>query len=204
MGYANFTLAQVKADFQLTLEEKQNLFQEIFPTNPSSLLQTMLLEYIPLATAINTEKARSELLIAQILTEVRRQLQGRISLFSGCEFNVDSSQGLNGFCDYLICQSEEQLYITAPVLVVIEAKNEDIKGGLGQCIAEMIAAQIFNHDAKNDIAMIYGAVTTGTVWRFLTLENRVIKIDNTEYYINEVDKILGILIECVGRLSGAG
>lgn len=32
-----------------------------------------------------------------VLTEVRRQLNYQISLFSGTDFDVDSSKGLNGF-----------------------------------------------------------------------------------------------------------
>ena len=32
----------------------------------------------------------------------------------------------------------------APVVVVVEAKNENMKQGIIQCIAEMVAAQQFN------------------------------------------------------------
>jgi hypothetical protein len=39
---------------------------------------------------------------------------------------------------------------------------------MGQCIAEMVAAQIFNQQSGNNIETIYGVVTSGTNWRFLT------------------------------------
>ncbi len=91
--------------------------------------------------------------------------------------------------------SKEQYYISAPVLVVIEAKNENIKGGLGQCIATMVAAQLFNQRTGNEIDTIYGAVTTGTNWKFLTLEDKNVSIDAIESYVNQLDQILGILLQ---------
>lgn len=195
MAYSDFTLAQVKQRLGLTVNESQHLFAQVNPVQPSDFLTLTLREYLPLATAINTEKARSELLIAPVLTEIRRQLKNQMSFFSGTEFNVDGDRGLQGFCDYILSRSTEQFDITAPVVTIVEAKNESIKGGLGQCIASMLAAQIFNQNAGNDIDVIYGAVTSGTNWRFLTLSGSLVYIDSNEYFINEVDKILGILLQ---------
>ena len=195
MAYSNFTLAKVKAEFQLKLNEKLNLFEHTSKVKPTEFLATALGEFIPLATAIDTEKARSEFIIAQILSEVRRQVNYRISLFSGSEFNVDSAKGLTGYCDFILSCSEEQLEITAPITIIVEAKKENLIGGLGQCIAGMVAAQIFNERANNSIPKIYGTVTSGTAWRFLTLEANTVCIDSMEYYINDVEKILGILLE---------
>ena len=83
--------------------------------------------------------------------------------------------------------------ITAPVITIVEAKKENITGSLGQSIAEMIAAQLFNQELENPPQKIYGAVTTGSIWQFLQLENQTIYIDLREYYLNNVNKILGIL-----------
>lgn len=193
MAYSDFTLAKVRETFQLTIDEKRNLFRDVPQVKSSAILTTLLEEYIQLATAINTEKARSELLIVQVLTEVRRQFNYQISLFSGTDFNVDASKGLNGFCDFILCASEEQFDIIAPVVTVVEAKNENLKGGLGQCIATMIGAKLFNQNAQREVKTIYGVVTSGTNWRFLTLEEQTVCIDSVEYYINNVEKILGIL-----------
>ena len=195
MAYSDFTLAKAKNTFSLTLDETRNLFRNVPGVQPSDLLTRLLDENLPLATAINSEKARSEFLIAPILSEVRRQMDYRISLFSGTEFNVEPAQGLSGFCDFLLSASGEQYFISAPVVTVVEAKNENIIAGLGQCAATMVAAQIFNQRAGNDIEVIYGAVTTGTNWKFLTLEQSTVCIDSIEYYIKEVDKILGIFLQ---------
>ncbi|HBL13827.1 MAG TPA: hypothetical protein DD379_21010, partial [Cyanobacteria bacterium UBA11162] len=192
--YSNFTLPKVKEEFGLTVDETQNLFADVPAVNPSDILSVTLQEYISLATAIGTKKARSEFLIAPILTEVRRQLNYQISLFSGTDFNVDIEKGLSGYCDFLISASREQFFISAPVITVVEAKNENIIGGLGQCVAEMVAAQIFNQRQGLNIPVIYGVVTSGTAWRFLTLNGNLVCIDLVEYYIKEVDQILGIIL----------
>jgi hypothetical protein len=39
-------------------------------------------------------------------------------------------------------------------MVVIEAKREDLNGGLGQCIAEMIGTQRFNEQNDKSIPVI--------------------------------------------------
>jgi hypothetical protein len=83
--------------------------------------------------------------------------------------------------------------LKAPVVVVVEAKKENINGALGQCIAEMWAAKLFNQQHENDISIIYGAATTGNDWKFLRLSDRLVEIDLTEYQLSNIDKILGIL-----------
>ena len=66
-------------------------------------------------------------------------------------------------------------------------------GGIAQCIAEMIAAQIVNERSNNVIPIIYGVVTSGTNWQFLTLQGTQVNLDTTEYSISDVEKLLRIL-----------
>jgi hypothetical protein len=195
MAYSDFTLSKVRKMFGLQIDENVDLFANIIPISCSDYLASTLEENLPLAIAINTEKARSELIIMPVLLEIRRRSQVPISLFSGSEFNVDLEKGLGGFCDYIISKSKEQLTINVPIVAIVEAKNENIKGGLGQCIAEMLAAQLFNQQEGNLIEVIYGAVTTGELWKFLKLDGNVVRIDLKDYYINDIAKILGILLE---------
>lgn len=91
-------------------------------------------------------------------------------------------------------RSTEQYYVTRPVLTIVEAKNESIPTALGQCIATMIAARLFNEQEKNPTDPVYGAVTTGTDWKFLKLKGQTAFIDVSDYYIKEINKILGILV----------
>ena len=194
MAYSDFTLTKVKEELGLIVKEGKSLFETVTPVPPSSYLQESLRRSEPFVTLVNTEKVRSEFLIAPILGEVRAQLQPSISLFSGTEFNVDPSRGLQGFCDFILSKSSEQVDITAPVMTITEAKNESIRSGLGQCLAEMFAAQIFNQQHNQSVKRIYGVVTTGSLWRFLILEDNMAYIDQPEYFIGNVDKILGILM----------
>lgn len=61
----------------------------------------------------------------------------------------------------------------------------------------MIAAELFNQKEGNCINSIYGVVTTGNIWKFLKLQNQVVYIDISEYYIKDIQKILGILSKIV-------
>ena len=194
MAYSDFKLSNLIKQFDLSINENLDLFTNILDVEYSEHLKFCLQENVALAVDINTEKARSELIIAPILLEVRRQMNYQIALFSGTEFNVAPDQGLNGICDFLISLSPERLFINAPVITLVEAKKEDIKAGFGQCAAEMLAAQLFNSREGNSLTTIYGVVTSGTVWRFLKLQNKTIYVDTIEYYINQIAKILGIFV----------
>jgi hypothetical protein len=146
-----------------------------------------------LAVNVNTEKARSELIIAPVLAEFKLLHRDRVSLFSGIEFTVDQAAGLNGRCDYILARSPEQLALTAPVCVFVEAKNENIVAGIPQCLAEMVAAQRFNAQQGLRESTVYGAVTTGMLWRFLRLDGTKASVDIVEYPIQSSRKIFGIL-----------
>ncbi|MDJ0554421.1 MAG: hypothetical protein QNJ68_08290 [Microcoleaceae cyanobacterium MO_207.B10] len=61
----------------------------------------------------------------------------------------------------------------------------------------MVAAQIFNQRQSNNISKIYGTITTGTVWQFLELEGETVVLDLQEYSVENLPKILGILISFV-------
>ena len=100
MSYSNFTLESVIATFQLEKIESSGIFSEIAPIAPSTYLSTGLAKKVPLAAAIGTEKARSELIVADILVELREQFDYRISFFSGIDFNVDFENDLTGVCDF--------------------------------------------------------------------------------------------------------
>ena len=116
----------------------------------------------------------------------------------GVTFEVDKAQGLSGYCDYLITRSPEYFYVQAPVLAVVEAKREDVLGGLGQCAAEMVAIRLFNERDGTPQAAVFGCVTSGNIWRFLKLDGPTLFIDQPEYYLQDVGKILGILVDIAG------
>ena len=197
MAYSNFTLTEVQETFHLKKVLSTGLFAEIKPVELSAYLSTVLGKKAALATAIGTEKARSELIVADILFELREHLEERISLFSGIEFNVDAKNGLVGVCDFLVSLSPDQLDLQAPIIILVEAKNLDMKQGLGQCVAEMLAAQRFNAEKGNNIRAVYGATTTGIDWQFLKLEEKHLHLDMATYTLERCDRLLGILASMV-------
>ena len=199
MAYSNFTLDTAQEAFELEEIDAAGIFANFESMVPSELLTAVLARNIPLATAIGTEKAKSEMIVADVLVELREQLEHRISLFSGIDFNVDPENGLAGVCDFVVSLSPRQFSLKAPVIILVEAKNDNLEIGLGQCVAEMVAAQRFNAEKGNNIPCIYGATTSGTEWRFLKLERKILYIDMLPYQIERCDKILGILASMVAQ-----
>ena len=199
MAYSNFTLDTAREAFGLEEIDAAGIFANFELVVPSELLTAVLARNIPLATAIGTEKAKSEMIVADVLVELREQLEHRISLFSGIDFNVDPENGLAGVCDFVVSLSPRQFSLTAPVIILVEAKNDNLEIGLGQCVAEMVAAQRFNAEKGNNVPRIYGATTSGTEWRFLKLEGKQLYIDMSVYQIERCDKILGILASMVDQ-----
>ena len=126
MAYSKFTLSKAAQDLEPCIVAGQKFLQQASPVTPTPLLVQTLEENIPWAIAVGSEKARSEGIVAPILLEVKRQLKGQISVFSGEEFNVDIDRGLNGYVDFLIGQTDSQLYLEAPIVVLVEAKKEDL------------------------------------------------------------------------------
>jgi len=194
MAYSDFTLRKVKQSFGLTAVEGGRFLPEVEPIAPSPILAGLLEDTVPWAIAVGTEKAKSEVIIAPALLEVKRLLNHQISVFSGTDFTVDIAAGLNGVCDFLISRSPEQFEIEAPAVMLVEAKRDNINSGLGQCIAEMVAAQRFNEANNNPIPTIYGSVTSGTAWRFMKLEGQIVTIDIRDYPFPPVETILSMLV----------
>jgi hypothetical protein len=194
MAYNEFTLDGMIRLFGLRVVSQPEAFVEAASVTLSWLLRETLAESVPLALEVSTEKARSEFIIAPVLAEVRRQLGGQISLFSGIDFTVDAEAGLRGVCDFLFSLSPLQLSVQAPVVAVVEAKNENIKAGIGQCVAEMLAAQRFNASRAAALPAIYGVVTTGSNWKFLRLTDTTVTVDQAEYTITQPEQIVGLLV----------
>lgn len=190
LSYSDLTLDDLKENFGIRTVFA-SLFQSVASLPPDSWLSESLKKGTKPTLA--SEKARAEFIVAPILLFIRELCAGRVSLYSGIRFDVEPEKGLKGICDFLFSQSPPLPTVQVPVVVLVEAKKNDIEQGLGQCAAEMVAAQIFNHQAGNSIKTIYGCVTTGEDWQFLQLTDADLTIDEDKYFISEVGKILGIL-----------
>lgn len=202
MSYSTFTSRELKERFGIIQEMKSDVFTNVPARKVSDWLKTSLHRHTKMALSQGLEKARSEFIIAPILAELYDQAQNELSLFSGWELNVDFELGLIGRCDFLISRSTNQTYLESPIVVAVEAKQDDFRQGINQCIAEMIAARIFNEREGNDIGKIFGCVTTGDVWRFLLLDGKSAVIEEKVFELTEVEQIIGILWEMSFQPSG--
>ena len=192
MAFAEFTFPQVQQTLGLAVNEA-DLFSPLPAVPLREDFVTTLTDGAAIALAINTEKAKSEFIIAPVLLELRRLLGGAVGLFSGVALDVDPSKGLTGVCDFILTKATRQFILSAPLVTIVEAKNDNLRNGLGQCIAEMYASALYNQQEGSTIAAVWGVVTTGSAWKFLRLENTTVTLDIKEYYIDNIGKILGVL-----------
>jgi len=143
--------------------------------------------------ALISEKARSEFIVAPILLAVRELSGLRIAILSGQRLDVDPGRRLVGECDFLLALSDPVPRLRAPLLAVVEAKKNDIEAGLGQCVAQMVAVQLYNERSGQAPAAVHGCVTTGETWQLLRLAGTAVTIDQHRLYIDNVGGILAAL-----------
>jgi hypothetical protein len=146
MAYRKFTLQDVQQRFGLQLESVEKIVDNPVPHPAIDFLKAAMKKNVPIAIKIATEKARSGFIIAPIMLELKEIKNDTISFFSGIKFRVDVGKGLTGKCDFIISKDKEQNFLKAPVMTIIEAKRGDLSDthAMGQCVAEMVAAQLFN------------------------------------------------------------
>lgn len=189
-SYSDLSIEYLQKNFQLSIL-RDEIFSEITPLEPATWLKKNLQEGFDIS--VLSEKARSEFIIAPILLFVREVHKGKIGIYSGTKFDIEPSRGLRGICDFILAKGPVLPMVRTPVFMLVEAKKNDIEEGLGQCAAEMLAAQIFNQRENNLVPAIYGCVTTGENWQFLRLIDTQMIIDKNRYFLVSLPLILGIL-----------
>jgi hypothetical protein len=189
-SYSDLTLEDLKEMFGIVLDDA-DLFSMIKPLPIDAALVSLIARHqrFPLLT----EKARSEFLVSPVLGLACEWVDFRATIYSGLRFDVLPEKGLRGVCDFILSKTPSRPILEAPILMTVEAKKHDLDLALGQCAAEMIAAQIFNERAQNTLPAIYGCVTTGEQWRFLRLTERVLCLDRTTYHLTQISHIISIL-----------
>jgi hypothetical protein len=190
MAYSDFTVEEVVDKFSLAFVE-----QELFPTLESQIhLSSWLIETLAkgkkFALTTSSEKAKSEFIIAPILLEVEACFPAKLAIYSGKNLDSDRNEGLVGECDFIIGKGSTSAFISTPIIAIVEAKRDNLENGLGQCAAQMYGAIYYNQKHGETIDKVYGCVTTGNLWQFLKLENKLLTLDSTVFYLNELDRIL--------------
>jgi hypothetical protein len=193
MGYSNFKkISQVRAKLGIRFTAV-DIFKDaaVVPIEASEWLNISLKRAY--TTPPTNEKSKSERIVSPILLEVVEQYSDKIAFFSGEEVNINSDEDLAGPCDFFFALTPPSLLLEAPIISLVEAKDEDLGFGIAQCAAQLYAANLFNLQDGKKIDVLYGCATTGTDWQFLKYDT----IANTCYTdlrpITEIPKILGTL-----------
>ncbi len=188
-SYAHFKSEDL-AELGLSIVQDY-LYQEAKPQLPSAWLEETL--SFNFQMPMLSEKARSELLITPILLEIRRQNPHRFTFFSGCSLNVDPQRGLKGVCDFILASPWNAVFLQIPLLAIVEAKhNQSLLDAVPQCSAEMLAAQLLNQQKNILLKTLYGVITNGYEWLFLTLNHNIITININHYSIQQLPELLGV------------
>jgi len=190
MPYSDFTIEQVGRVLGVTTAEA-----DLFPNPGSAEVPASLRSALDKRTqlALVSEKSRSEFIVAPILMASRDLSPVPLAIFSGVRLDVDAALGLSGECDFILATAPPVLPLRAPIAAIVEAKKNDVEVGLGQCIAQMVAARMFNRAAGEPARPIFGCVTTGEVWQFLRLVDESALIDRRRYYLDNVEGILAAI-----------
>jgi len=122
--------------------------------------KSQIIKNIP-RISLNSEVARREFLIAPVLLHLLKFTDVKIS----SEYPVEVGRNLRGTLDYLLRSDKE--------LAVVEAKKADIDRGFTQLAVELIAIEKYEEGETN---VLFGAVTTGDLWKFGKLERAEKKI----------------------------
>lgn len=189
MSYSEFSLEDVVRHLGVASREA-----ELFPTVQPAPVPAWLPEMMARGTrlALISEKARSEFIVVPILLAARELSGDQVAIYSGQRLDVAPEQGLAGECDFILAVGPAVPPLHAPLMAVVEAKKNDIEVGMGQCIAQMVGARIFNERAGRAGASVYGCVTTGETWQFLRLDGQAALLDRQRYYVDNVARILGV------------
>jgi hypothetical protein len=200
MAFSDFTLESVARNLGITTQQG-NLFPGVVPLSVTPWLRDTLAKGTQLD--LISEKSRSEFIVVPILITSRELANGQLAIYSGQRLDVDSTSGLVGECDFILGLGPPVPPLRAPIATVVEAKKNDIEAGLGQCIAQMVAARRFNEASGREVTPVFGCVTTGEVWQFLRLKDTVALIDARRLYLDDVGKILAVIQAIVSEaMSG--
>ncbi len=191
MAYRDFTLKELDKKFGID-SQVSGLFDvsKIDTVHPSAWLTESL--EIGNQLRLNTEKAKSEAVVMPILLEMKKRNNSFFTIFSGSNFKVDKERGLNGECDFILSANAKAYIIDTPIISIVEAKNDVLSLGVGQCAAQMYAAKLQNEEDGKPLDVIYGCVTTARDWQFMKLENDMLTIDEKIHFIEKLPTILGI------------
>jgi hypothetical protein len=189
MAFTDFkSIAQVQQEYNIRYSEES--FISYLDLKPSEHFREEFEFNLENIDVFTSEASRCENVIYPILREVYKSFVDKYTLWSHKSISYDNK--LTGTPDYLISTRSElgKTILGFPLVVVVEAKQNNFIEGWGQCLAELIAAQKMN---KNEEKPIYGIVTDGELWQLGRLSLDVFTKEKTRIAITDLDKLFGAI-----------
>ena len=196
--YSQITFQELRDRFGIVVENEAFL-----PVITPLILPDWLRHYLTINQSspamAKSEKAVSEMLIAPVLSAVKENTADKIALFSGESLTMPGE--LSGICDFIIAANPKAFLPEPPIMVLVEAKRQDLYSGIPQCVGEMLAARSVNERAGIPYKSVYGCVTTGNEWLFMQLTGNRAITDPTILYYPQLDRVLGVFQWVIGQFT---
>ena len=189
MAFSDYKgISQVQAEFRIRYQEEDFIIANHYNV-PFAFTEEFKFNQINL-DVFSSEASRCEIIIFPILREVYKSYHHKVALW--IQKSIAYNEKLNGTPDYVVSKKSDlgKTFLESPLLIIAEAKKNDFEQGWGQCLAELIAAQYINANAK---LPIYGVVTDGRLWEFGKLLETVFTKNISGFTIDELPELFGAL-----------
>src|SRR5207302_5642593 len=136
--------------------------EDLFPNSPSATVPDWLPRWLERGTrlALISEKARSEFIVVPILLAARELSGDKFAIYSGQRLDVDPDKGLAGECDFILALGPPVPPLRALIATVVEGRTAALDAGLGECMAQMLAARRSDERPGRVAVPVYGRVCT--------------------------------------------
>ncbi len=195
MAFTDFkSPAEVQKDYQIKYRQEQ--FLHFAPKPPPEQILKDFEFNTTYFDVFSSEASRCENVIYPLLKEACRPVINHYSLWSHKSITADEI--LTGTPDYIIASRSElgNNVLGLPLVLIVEAKQNDFTKGWGQCLAELVAAQKINshHQLSQPV---YGIVTDGELWQFGQLHEKLFLKDTTRTTIDKLDNVFGSIFAII-------
>lgn len=189
MAFSDYKhIAQVQQEYHITYREQHFLVAQAKDPSPKFVDEFVFnLENIDVYTS---EGSRSEMIICPILREVYKHYYQNYALW--IQKSIAYDERLTGTPDYMIAKRSElgKTVFEFPMIIAVEAKQNDFTKGWGQCAAELVAAQRLNADSGRPV---YGIVSDGKLWEFGRLRETSFIKESEGFTVDHIGLLFGVL-----------
>ncbi len=189
MAFSDYkNIAQVQQEYQIIYREAH--FLVTHPQEPSLQFREEFVFNFENIDVYTSEGSRSEIIICPILREVYKRYYQGYSLWIQKSIGYDDR--LVGTPDYIIAKRSAlgKTVLEFPMIIAVEAKQNDFTKGWGQCAAELVAAQRLNGDMSRPV---YGIVSDGKLWEFGCLREQIFVKETAGFTVDHLAELFGVL-----------